>query len=65
MANEVEHGQEDHGSYSMGLSPAIMPPAVAVTGNVFICPPRLPRRQHVPAAFDSWDPLNTVIPYVP
>jgi hypothetical protein len=49
----------------MGLSPVITPAAVAVTGNVFISPPRLPGRQHVPAAFDSWDPLNTVIPYVP
>ena len=49
----------------MGLSPAVTPPAVAVTGNVFIGPPRLPKRHDVPRAFDSWDPLNTVIPHVP
>jgi hypothetical protein len=62
VANEVEHEREDRRSHSLGLSPAITPPAVAVTGNVFICPPRLPRRHHVPEAFDSWDLLNTVIP---
>jgi hypothetical protein len=61
VANEVEHERENQRSHSMRLSPAITPPAVAITGNVFICPPRLPRRHHVPPAFDSWDPLNTVI----
>jgi len=61
VANEVEHERENQRSHSMGLSPAITPPAVAVTGNVFICPPRLPRRHHVPPGFESWDPLNTVI----
>jgi hypothetical protein len=61
VANEVEHERQNQRSHSMGLSPAITPPAVAITGNVFICPPRLPRRHHVPPAFDSWDPLNTVI----
>ena len=64
VANEVEHEREDQRSHSMGLSPAITPPAVAITGNVFICPPRLPRRHHVPAAFDQWDLLNTVIDFV-
>jgi Family of unknown function (DUF6519) len=65
VANEVEQDQGSQRSHSMGLSPATRPPAVAVTGNVFIDPPRLPRRHDVPRAFDSWDPLNTVIPYVP
>jgi len=65
VANEVEQERGNQRSHSMGLSPVITPPAVAVTGNVFISPPRLPGRHHVPAAFDSWDPLNTVIPYVP
>ena len=65
VANEVEDDQENQRSHSMGLSPVTTPPAVAVTGNVFISPPRLPRRHGVPRAFDSWDPLNTVIPYVP
>ena len=65
VANEVEQDRENQSSHSIGLSPATTPPAVAVTGNVFICPPRLPRRHDVPRAFDSWDPLNTVIPYVP
>jgi Family of unknown function (DUF6519) len=63
VANEVGHEGENQRSHSMGLSPASTPPAVAVTGNVFICPPRLPSRHNVPAAFDSWDPLNTVIHY--
>ena len=62
VANEVEHERENRRSRSMGLSPATEPPAVAITGNVFIRPPRLPGRDHVPRAFNSWDPLNTVIP---
>jgi len=65
MANEVEHERDNQRSHSMGLSPAVTPPAVAVTGNIFIGPPRLPKRHNVPRAFDSWDPLNTVIPHVP
>jgi hypothetical protein len=66
VANEVEQDREGQGSsHSMGLSPATTPPAVAVTGNVFIGRPRLPRRHGVPGAFDSWDLMNTVIPYVP
>jgi hypothetical protein len=66
VANEVERERENQSSHSMGLSPATTPPAVAVTGNVFIGPPpRLPRRHDVPSAFNRWDPLNTVIPYVP
>lgn len=64
VANEVEHERENQRSHSMGLSPAMTPPAVAITGNVFVCSPRLPRRHHVPPAFDSWDPLNTVIDFV-
>jgi hypothetical protein len=62
VANEAEHEGENRRSRSMGLSPATEPPAVAITGNVFIRPPRLPGRDHVPRAFNSWDPLNTVIP---
>lgn len=62
VANEAEHEDESRRSRSMGLFPATEPPAVAITGNVFIRAPRLPRRDHVPRAFDSWDPLNTVIP---
>ena len=65
VANEVEQEQPDARSHSMVLFPAIVPPPVAVTGNVFISWPQLPRREHVPAAFDRWDPLNTVIPYIP
>jgi Family of unknown function (DUF6519) len=62
VANEAEHEGESQGSRSMGLFPATEPPAVAITGNVFIRAPRLPRRENVPPAFDHWDPLNTVIP---
>jgi hypothetical protein len=62
VANEAEHEGEGRRTRSMGLFPATEPPAVAITGNVFIRPPRLPRRDHVPQGFDSWDPLNTVIP---
>jgi hypothetical protein len=62
VANEAEHEFENRRSRSMGLFPATEPPAVAITGNVFIRPPRLPRRDHVPRAFESWEPLNTVIP---
>jgi hypothetical protein len=62
VANEAEHEAESRRSRSLGLLPATEPPAVAITGNVFIRAPRLPRRDNVPAAFDSWDPVNTVIP---
>ena len=62
VANEAEHEGEGRRTRSMGLFPATEPPAVAITGNVFIRPPQLPKRDHVPQAFDSWDPLNTVIP---
>src|SRR5580704_914668 len=65
VANEVGPEGEGQASYSMGLTPAITPPAVAVTGNVFIGPPRLPRRHDVPAAFDQWDLMNTVIHATP
>jgi hypothetical protein len=65
VANEVDHDREDHASYSFGLTPAITPPSVAVTGNVFIGAPRLPRRQHMPAGFDTWDLVNTVIQDAP
>ena len=61
VANEVEQEPDNQRSHSMRLSPAITPPAVAITGNVFTCAPWLPRRHNVPAAFDRWDPLNTVI----
>ena len=62
VANEAEHEGESRRSRSMGLFPATEPPAAVITGNVFIRPPRLPKRDHVPRAFNSWDPLNTVIP---
>ena len=53
VANEAEHEGESQRSRSMGLSPATEPPEVVITGNVFIRPPRLPRRDHVPRAFNS------------
>jgi Inner membrane component of T3SS, cytoplasmic domain/Family of unknown function (DUF6519) len=59
VANEVEHEWQVR-SHSLGLFPATTPPAVAITGNVFISPPRLPRRD-VPPAYNGWDLLNTVI----
>jgi hypothetical protein len=61
VANEAEREAEGRTGRSMGLFPATDPPGVAITGNVFIRPTRLPRRAQVPEAFDSWDPLNTVI----
>lgn len=61
VANEAENEAEGRTSHSIGLLPATDPPAVAITGNVFICPTRLPRREQAPEAFDSWDLLNTVI----
>jgi hypothetical protein len=59
IANEAGH--EPLTSNSLGLHPGAIPPAVAITGNVFIGPPRLPRRENVPPSFDDWDLLNTVI----
>ena len=55
VANEAEHEGESQRSRSMGLFPATEPPAVAITGNVFIRPPRLPRRDNVPQNLESWD----------
>jgi hypothetical protein len=61
VANDAEHEGESQQSHSMELFPATEPPAVAITGNVFVRPPRLPRRVHVPRNLESWDLLNTVI----
>ncbi len=68
VANEVEHEQRNWKSHSLGLRPATTPPAVAITGNVFINPPRLPRRHRMPpqdAYLEDWHLLNTVIDYAP
>jgi hypothetical protein len=59
VANEAGH--EHLRSSSLGLHPGAIPPAVAITGNVFIAPPRLPRRENVPPPHDDWDLLNTVV----
>jgi hypothetical protein len=64
VANETGQGQQEGISSSLGLYAATTPPAVAITGNVFITPPRLPGRHDVPASLDQWDALNTVTPYV-
>ncbi len=58
VANEAEHEPRGQRTRSLGLTPATRPPAVAITGNVFIGPPRLPRRDQ---AAPGWDLLNTVI----
>ena len=66
VANEVEQEQRNLKSHSIWLRPAITPPAVAITGNVFIGPPRLPRRHHIPpdnTHLEHWQLLNTVIDY--
>jgi hypothetical protein len=62
VANEAGH--EPLRSNSLGLHPGTIPPVVAVTGNVFIGPPRLPRRENVPPSLDDWDLLNTVIHHI-
>ena len=64
VANETRQGQQEGITSSLGLYAATTPPAVAITGNVFITPPRLRRRQDVSAPIDQWDALNTVTPYV-
>jgi pSer/pThr/pTyr-binding forkhead associated (FHA) protein len=51
-------------SNSLGLHPGTIPPVVAITGNVFIGPPRLPRRENAPPSFGDWDLLNTVIHHI-
>jgi hypothetical protein len=61
VANEAEHEPRDAGTRSLGLAPATSPPAVAITGNVFIGPLGLPKRDQVARALDRWDLLNTVI----
>jgi hypothetical protein len=65
VANEVEHEERNWKSHSMGLHPATTPPAVAITGNVFVGQARLPRRHHMPhdAHLENWQLLNTVIDY--
>ena len=78
VANEVVPDEANFGffggqvNYSMVLNAATTPfgvPAVAVTGNVFIDPTKLPARQNIAAAaaaagLGDWDLLNTVIGYV-
>jgi hypothetical protein len=65
VANEVEPESDGKKSYSLGLSHITH--AVAITGNVFIDPPRLPER-HSTASEDPhlepWRQLNTVMDYV-
>ena len=59
-------------NYSLVLDAATTPlgvPAVAITGNVFVDPTKLPPRQNIPAAaaaagLGDWDLLNTVIGYI-
>lgn len=59
VANEGGH---DHlSTSSLALHPGTIHPAVVVTGNVFIAPPRLPRRGGIPPSQADWDLLNTVI----
>jgi FHA domain-containing protein len=62
VANEAGH--EPLRSNSLGLHPGTILPAVAITGNVFIAPPRLPKRENVPPSLDDWDLLNTVIHHI-
>jgi hypothetical protein len=71
VANEVtplpKPSDEEPNSYSITMAgPAPLGvPAVAITGNVFIDPTRLPPRpQTVPAVLADWDVLNTVISYL-
>jgi pSer/pThr/pTyr-binding forkhead associated (FHA) protein len=78
VANEVVPDEANLGilqgqvNYSMVLDAATTPygaPAVAITGNVFIDPTKLPARQNIPAAaaaagLGDWDLLNTVINYI-
>jgi hypothetical protein len=54
--NIVRNAQK--GGYSVSVLPAS--PAVAVTGNILAGPPLLPARP-LPAPFDDWGPLNTVV----
>ena len=71
VANEVtpppKPTDREANSYSIALS-VITPlgvPAVAITGNVFIDPTRLPARPAtIPQPLGDWDVLNTVIDYV-
>jgi hypothetical protein len=67
IANETADERDELRSRSMRLFTATLPPAVAITGNVFIQPPRLPRREYIPeegpAYSLEWDLLNTVIRY--
>ena len=66
IANEVEHELNERKSHSLGLV-LVTTPAVAITGNVFIDPPRLPERHSTSqdAHLEPWHLLNTVIDYVP
>jgi hypothetical protein len=79
VANEVAPDDSNLGvfqgqvNYSMVLDAATTPygvPAVAITGNVFIDPTKLPTpRQNIPAAaatagLGDWDLLNTVVGYI-
>jgi Inner membrane component of T3SS, cytoplasmic domain/Family of unknown function (DUF6519) len=64
VTNESGHSPLEGTNSTLGLYAATTPPAVAVTGNVFIPPPRLRGREDVRAPLDRWDVLNTVMPYV-
>jgi Inner membrane component of T3SS, cytoplasmic domain/Family of unknown function (DUF6519) len=65
IANEVEHDKDEQKSHSLGLNHVTQ--AVAITGNVFIDPPRLPERHSTgphDTPLEPWRQLNTVIDYV-
>jgi pSer/pThr/pTyr-binding forkhead associated (FHA) protein len=67
VANETRDEEDAWRSRSLGLFTATARRAVAITGNVFVAPYRLPRREYVsedlPPAAREWALLNTVIPY--
>jgi hypothetical protein len=71
LANEVPAAQlaaQRMSSFSMVLSATPAPlgvPAVTITGNVLVGTTGLPARPGtIPSVLQSWDVLNTVIPYV-
>jgi hypothetical protein len=59
VANEAGH--EHLRSSSLALHPGTIHPAAVITGNVFIAPPRLTRRENAPPPHDDWQLLNTVV----
>lgn len=71
VANEVvpvlkQTGKQPNSySIAMAVPTPLGIPAVAITGNVFIDPTRLPARPAtIPQVLADWDVLNTVIDYV-